>query len=120
MSAGVWTLGQRVVVARSRGRASVDRLGEATIIKLGRKWATLDDDYGRFDIDTGALDGAGYSSSGSVWASRAEYDAAVALSDGWHALSRDLYGFTFRQPPAHMTPEIIAQVRALLFPTAVA
>lgn len=88
-----------------------DEQKEVTVLKVGRKWATLDNCH-RIDIWMMIADGGGYSPPGSCYFSREEHEKKLALSREWGRLKLDL---TYKsQPPAGVTVEDIARVRELL------
>ncbi len=82
---------------------------EVTITAIGRRWVTFDGDEGRFDKDTGELDGGkkGWS-PGAVYASRAEWEAEQV----WSALQDAIRGRP--APPEGVTAGAIEQAMALL------
>jgi hypothetical protein len=74
---------------------------------MGRKWATLSDNAGRFDVLTGDLDGGKYSSPGRVYPSRAVYEQEKALQEAWNKLQDRVY--RSYHPPKSLTLEDIQQ-----------
>jgi hypothetical protein len=83
---------------------------EAAITEVARKWATIGP-HGRFDRETGAMDGGRHSSDGQVWRSRADYEAHAQLSAAWADIKRDLQ---WAKCPEGVTVERINQARRLL------
>lgn len=75
---------------------------ESTIEKIGRRWATLSGPRGgRFDLETGAVDGGAYSSPGKVYPSHEAFVAHNACLAAWSeflAIARTMYN-----PPLHLT-----------------
>lgn len=88
----------RVVTNNSRS-TSID---EVTVTKVGRKWASITKEWngrpydaGRFNKETGLLDGGGYSSPGRVYDDREAYDRQVRVEALWREFNRavrDQYG----------------------------
>ena len=62
---------------------------EVTVLKVGRKWAQLDNNE-RIDIETLVADAGQYSSSGCCYLSREEYEQCKALTQAWSKLKHDL------------------------------
>jgi hypothetical protein len=109
-----WSVGQKVVVAMSRGHQKIT-LHESEITKIGRKWVTLKGYHGRFDMETGWIDGGDYLSPGRVWTSKEEYEAEVAADAAWKEL-RDLFGRCGSRPSHMSEPEIRTMLAALSDP----
>ena len=63
---------------------------ELAVTKVGRKWVALSNGD-RFDPSTGAVDGGNYSSPGSVWASRVEYQRAVLRERAWQHFQKTIW-----------------------------
>jgi hypothetical protein len=84
---------------------------EVTVLKAGRKWATLDNDT-RIDLEDWVADGGDYSSPGRCYLSKQEYDDECELLDKWEALVEKL---DRRSPPEGMTPAKIAQITEVVF-----
>lgn len=103
-----YKVGDVVFVVRSRSRNP----GEVAITAIGRRWATLAGREGRFDIETGALDGGDFASPGEVYRSRDEWETKQALASTWSKF-RQAVDQSWR-PPVGATVEAIAQARALL------
>lgn len=101
-------VGDAVFVASAEGRRVAHF--EATITAVARKWATMGP-HGRFDRETGAVDGGKYSSTGRVWRSRADYEAHTRLSAAWADIKRDLQRAECQEG---VTVEGINQARRLL------
>ena len=89
-----------------RGGAS-----EVIVTKVGRKWATLSNNY-RIDLQTWIADGAGYVSPGSCYASKEEYEEDVKLFVDWSNLRFAIE--RMRQRPEGVTTETIGKIRELL------
>lgn len=83
---------------------------EYTVEKIGRKWAALSDGS-RCTLDTLRRDCGGYAPR-QLYVEREAYEQDQALRSAWAQFTRDVE--KARTPPAGMTPEIIAQARALL------
>ena len=98
------------------------RLGEpsyAYVVGIGRKWVSwsLYPERGtvdfRFDKSTGYVDGKGYSSPATVYASREEHEAATLLYKAW-SNARLIVNGHFGPPPAGVTVERIREAMKLL------
>lgn len=83
---------------------------EATITEVRRKWAVVGP-HGRFDRETGMIDGGYYSYPGDAWRSRAECEAAEAIAAAWADLKRDIQN---ARSPAGLTVEAINEIRQTL------
>ena len=59
--------------------------GEATVTKVGNKYATLSTDD-RIVIETGIIDGGRFTSPGKCYLSKEEYDATDGTARAWRAL----------------------------------
>lgn len=57
-----------------------------TVEKIGRKWAQLSNRE-RIDIATRRADGGDYSSPGTCWSSKEEYELAVYTQKLWQAFT---------------------------------
>jgi hypothetical protein len=99
----MYQIGQTVCVVETLRHEP--RVRDATIVKLGRKWAVLSDKCGRFDILTGDLDGGTYSSRGRVYPSREAYEQEQALFKEWSKLTERVRR-SYR-PPSGVTLEDI-------------
>jgi hypothetical protein len=86
---------------------------EVVVKTIGRKWAGIDSGLDRVDMKTLIVDGAGYSSPGRCYLSRAEWEADVALEVAWGALWRDVHAASYRCPDG-VTVENIQAARKLL------
>lgn len=84
---------------------------EVTIVKVGRKWLTLDNGY-RAAIDTLVLDGGQFISPGRCYLTRKEWEETTALKDAWVKLRTDID--SNRQPPDGLTIAAIDNVRTFL------
>lgn len=60
---------------------------DVVVTKVGRKWAQLDNRY-RIDIQTLEADGAGYTSPGRCYISRAEFEDEQRRNEVWSALRK--------------------------------
>jgi hypothetical protein len=60
---------------------------EVTVVKIGRKWATLDRDWFgnqlRIDLEHWYADGRGYSSPGRCYESQDQYGVIKLRDDAW-------------------------------------
>lgn len=104
--AAKYTAGQVVWLVLSR------RCGggcPATILKIARKWATLDYGGYRFDVATGCVDGGRYSSPGSVYESREAHELETLADNRW----RELASYVQRRKPT-VTLEALTEARRLL------
>lgn len=81
-----------------------------TVVSIGRKWATLSGRNNRCTLDTLLRDCGGYSPR-ELYVDRAAYEQECALHAEWTDFARRI---NVARMPAGMTPEIIAQARALL------
>ena len=109
-----WAIGMTVCAVFTLNRRTPDvRIMEIT--KVGRRWITIGEGYTatRFDADTMWIDGKGYSSPGKIYPSESEYLAQTETRKAWDALR---LGMPYT-PPAGITLEQIASVRALVHPT---
>lgn len=68
---------------------------EAIVVKVGRRWLTLESKYSasghqtmRADKDTLRLDGQGYSSPGNCYRSREAYEREQLRRNGWRDFVR--------------------------------
>ncbi|MBM2322694.1 MULTISPECIES: hypothetical protein [Marivita] len=105
-----WEVGQEVWIVphdkRSKPRAS-------TIARIARRWVYFgrpDRSGGRFDKETGELDGGQYSSPATAWASHAEYEDWVSRNEAWQRFHQSLP----RIVPRHVTDGTIAEIEALI------
>ena len=105
---GKLTEGQKLWWVPQRHRHEQQR--EVSVIKVGRKWAQLDNNE-RIDIDTLIADGGQYSPSGCCYLSREIYEQKAALDQAWGKLKRDLqYGIK----PDSVTIADVEEARKLL------
>ena len=82
---------------------------DVVVTKVGRKWAGFrradaqqwQRDEGRFDIDTFAADGGGYSSPGQIYLSEEGYHEHRRLNARWAIIASHLRGLYGR--PRHIT-----------------
>lgn len=100
-------VGQKLYFESSRNRHHHGR--EVTIVKLGRKWATLDMGHPAYRIDLTSLcgDGRGYSSPGRCWLSREACEDHNALIADWSAFRQTVE--RHYSPPPDITPERIRE-----------
>ena len=84
---------------------------EVTVVKIGRKWATLSNCH-RIELDSWIADGGQYSSPGSCYESEKVYEEAVKLSADWAKLRGAVD--MMRTRPECVTSESIVQIRQLL------
>lgn len=103
-----WTVGQEVFIAKSNNARTTST---ARIVKVGRKWATLERVEGRFDLETGMLDGGQCSSLGKVYVNEAEYRTECELNAAWLAFSTK----TQCRAPQGITIEAIRAASVALF-----
>lgn len=71
-----------------------------TVAKVGRKWVTLVGRTGRFEKETGLLDGGIYTSPGRAWLSKEAYDASCRVERKWSLFRRTVSGHTVK--PNHI------------------
>jgi len=84
-------VGQTLWYAPEHGKGS-----EVQIAKLGRKWAFLKETWaGRFDMETGYIDGKGFTSPGRVFEDQLVYEEYCRTQLAWTALGR-----VFRHDPS--------------------
>jgi len=82
---------------------------DVTVLKVGRKWATLDNQT-RIDLSDWIADGGEYNSPGRCYQSKQEHDNEQKLLDKWEAFVKKL---NERNPPDGMTLGKIAQLTEL-------
>lgn len=101
-----WEIGMTVCVV-TKGYSRRDIVSDGVIAKIGRRWITLSgaNPY-RFDAETMALDGRGYSSPGRVYVSRNEYECSAEAYAAWVDLMQRLS----HQPPKGMSAERIREI----------
>lgn len=83
---------------------------EVTVLKVGRKWAQLDNNE-RIDLETFIADAGQYSSPGRCYLSQEEYEAKVTIGSAWSNLKRSI---DYKSPPDGVTVEDIEAARQLL------
>ena len=81
------TEGQKLWWVPLRSRYSKEK--EVTVLKVGRKWAQLDNRE-RIDIETLVVDAGQYSPNGCCYLSRDAYEQEYALGKAWEKLKSDL------------------------------
>ncbi len=81
------------------------------IKKIGRKWATLEGRFGRFDMSTWRVDGGDYSSPATCYPSEDEYNNQKELCRLWDAY---VFKLSRWQVPPLATVEKIKQTAELL------
>lgn len=90
------------------------RSSYVVVEKIGRQWATVRDAdtdmIARINLMTLQADGAGYSSPGTCYFSKEDYEREVALQNEWDAFVLDV---KYRRTP-DVTVEDILQARLLL------
>lgn len=116
-----WTVDQKVYVAypinygTDRGQYKLRK--EATITKIGKRWATIDlgdrhRSY-RFDMHTGVLDGEGYGPAVTVWPSPEAIDTWIELTKEWKAFL-EVVRRSYGRLPRSFTPEQVRTWREAL------
>ena len=58
---------------------------EVEVVKVGRKWATLDIDH-KIDLEDWVADGGLYAPPGKCYASKEDYELECTLLDSWKEL----------------------------------
>jgi len=86
---------------------------ETTVVKIGRKWATLADGN-RINPRTLAIDGKGYMPGHRVYLSREQSEADEMLRTAWADFCRDFRMMSYTRLPEGMTVERLAAARVLL------
>jgi hypothetical protein len=86
---------------------------EVEVVKVGRKWATLNRNRGRIDIETLHLDGGHYSSAGRCYLFKEQYESERDLSIAWVGFKREIHDMSGVAPKG-VTIEKIKQARELL------
>jgi len=105
-------VGQVVWVEIERNRKPAGE--EATVTKVGRKWADVSGGHGRrFDIETWDLDGGRYSSPGNVYPCRDAREKEISRIRAWRNLSDAIDRYRYSAPP-NVTIETIQQAAELL------
>ena len=105
-------VGQVVWVEIGRNRKPAGE--EATVTKVGRKWATLSGWRGqRFDVETWRLDSASCVSSGNVYPCREDREKEISRIRAWRNLSDAIDRYRYGAPP-NVTIEAIQQAAELL------
>jgi hypothetical protein len=104
-----YEVGQKVWF-QSRDRTGT--AGERTITSVGRKWVQLD--HGRYRVKLGSceVDGAGYSSPGTLYSSKEEYEQHLVVVHAWTNLRRTIERSWY--PPDGITLESIQAAAAEL------
>lgn len=108
------TIGQKLWWVGSNYRRHDHDQGEATVTKIGRKWAELSFSWRALRIDKNTLiaDGGGYTSPGRCYLSRDHFEAAEHVRKVWDEFQTDFRG-RYGMPP-EMTVERIIEARRLL------
>jgi hypothetical protein len=83
---------------------------EVTVLKVGRKWAPLDNGH-RISVDTLVADGGELSTPGNCYHSQETYRGLVARAVEWTRLRADMQ---FSTPPDSVSIDDIAEARKLL------
>ena len=86
-------IGDTVFVVYGNGRNATYN---ATVEKIGRKWATLSGHHPKMDIETWTLWGGQYASPGSCYRNEKEYKDKVLISKTWAEFRSRL---AYLQPP---------------------
>lgn len=105
----MYHVGQKLWFVPAQRRNGQER--ELTIMKIGRKWLTMDNED-RVSIDDLIVDGGNYSSLGRCYVDRVAYEQEKTLKDAWTAFRQD--ADRMRQTPELATIEAIQQARKLL------
>lgn len=110
-------VGDKVYVVFDGSRGIDGKHVEMVVDKVARKWVTISDGRSRFrspwrfDVETGRLDGGGFTSPGRAFASARDYEETAAAERAWVALKRDL---DHKRKPRSVTASDIAEARRLL------
>ena len=105
-------VGQVVWVEGGSGRSAYQN--EATVAKVGRKWATLSGRREqRFDVETWRINSSGYQGAGRVYPCREDREKELALVAVWRNLSGAIDRYRYSAPP-NVTIETIQQAAELL------
>lgn len=103
-------VGQEVfVVYGNRYGKREPRTSHETVTKVGRKWASFGFNS-RFDIETGQLDGGGYSSPGRAYIDEAEWQIDRNRDATW----TEIYKLLSHSCPKHLTIEKLREIAAAL------
>ena len=87
---------------------------EATVAKVGRKWATLSGRREqRFDVETWRIDSESCASSGRVYPCREGREKELAIIAAWRSFAIAVERYRYTAPP-NVTIEAIQQAAALL------
>ena len=89
--------GQKLWWVPNRNRYQNEK--EVTVLKVGRKWAQLDN-HERIDIETLVAASGNYSPSGRCYISREEHEQKKALEQAWRKLKED---FQYKSAPNCVT-----------------
>ena len=85
---------------------------EVEIVKVGRKWATLNSYYGRISLESFDVDGGGCMSPGRCYLSREIHDAELALQTAW-GIFQSTVRETYRMPKGLTIAEIESAMKLL-------
>lgn len=118
--AKTYTVGQVLCAVLSGHRRGEVFIIDVTVTKVGRRWVEFDGWKGkgpyinspRFDKANGHVDSGGYSSFGTVYESRAAYEAMVKRLQAWNGLTSALRHS--HDVPAAVTHDDIRQAAKLL------
>jgi len=103
-----WQVGQKLWMVPD-GHHGKPR--EVEVVKVGRKWATINTGYPSYRInDKGRIDDRGYSSPGCCHESREEYEKRCAITVAWRELKDEFWSHA----PEGVTLEDIETARELL------
>ena len=100
--------GQKLWWVSQRGRDNVQC--EVAVVKVGRKWAQLNN-WCRIDVGTLVADGGEYQSPGCCYLSQSAYEDAVELTKAWADFTAALQ---YKSVPEGCTVQAIASARRLL------
>lgn len=84
---------------------------EVEVVKVGRKWATLDIDH-KIDLEDWVADGGLYAPPGKCYASKEEYESECTLLNSWKELRQMVN--SQHKPPKGINLEKIEQIKTIL------
>ena len=86
---------------------------EVTVEKIGNKWVQLSGNNGRVEKDSVNVDGGEYSSPGTLYLNKEEYDNEMMLYNAWRSFMEKSRVIGYRVPKG-MTLEKIIAIEKLL------